>query len=245
MNISDCIVNQISATVAGARTVTCYREPVVGFARADDPRFATLGSYVPGHLAPSDLLPGAQGVCAFFLPFAGELVAARRAGDLAAWALAYVETNLLLAEICRELVAVLGQQGVRAAWEPPTHQFDPVRLVSTWSHKSVAVIAGLGRFGHHHMLITRAGCAGRLASVVLDVAVPPTPAAEGVYCAFDRGCRTCVRRCPVGALTETGLDRTACYAECRRNDARFPEWLADVCGSCAVGPCALQAVERI
>jgi epoxyqueuosine reductase len=136
-------------------------------------------------------------------------------------------------------VLALGQEGIRAAWQPPTHNFDPDRLVSRWSHKSVGAIAGLGQFGHHHMLITRAGCAGRLASIVLDVDVSPTSFEDGAYCAYDRGCRVCIERCPVGALTENGLDRARCYARCLENDARLPQWEADVCGKCATGPCAL------
>jgi epoxyqueuosine reductase QueG len=145
-----------------------------------------------------------------------------------------------LAEICRTVVVSLSDQGVAAAWEAPTHDFDPVRLVSAWSHKSVAALAGIGAFGHHHMLITAAGCAGRLGSIVLGTEIEPTPAMAEPVCAFDDGCRACVRRCPAGALTEQGLGRARCYAQCLANDARFAQWTADVCGKCATGPCALR-----
>ena len=220
--------------------MTSYRDPLVGFARADDPRFEALRRRVPGHLYPRDLLPQAQTVCAFFLPFAPPVVRSNAAGRVASetWARAYVETNALLAEISRSLAEALGGMGVRATWELPTHNFDPVRLVSAWSHKSVAYIAGLGQFGHHHMLITEAGCAGRLGSLVLDAKLEPTRPAEGNQCAFDRGCRACVRRCPAEALTVEGLDRQRCYAQCLSNDNLYPEWVADVCGKCVIGPCA-------
>jgi epoxyqueuosine reductase len=241
------IENLIAEQVAVSDVSTRYRAPLIAFARADDPRFDELQALVPDHLHPRDLLPGAQSACAFFIPFAPVVVQANRRGRAASevWARAYVETNELLAGICRALVARLDERGVRAAWEPPTHYFDPVRLTSTWSHKSVGWIAGLGQFGHHHMLITRAGCAGRLGSIVLDAPLPPTPPPAGSYCAFDRGCRECVRRCPAGALQDDGLDRARCYAQCLANDAAFPAWLADVCGKCAVGPCALQPVETV
>jgi epoxyqueuosine reductase QueG len=244
-DVHDSIIDLVSTCVANADVATRYRAPLVAFARASDPRFADLASHVPGHLLPDDLLPGAQSVCAFFLPFDEAIVEANRQGELASevWARAYVETNALLTEICRTLADEMPKRGVRVGWEPPTHNFDPVRLVSAWSHKSVAVIAGLGQLGHHHMLITYSGCAGRLGSVVLDVDVPETsdraPSGDGL-CTYGRGCRTCVRRCPVGALTEDGLDRQRCYARCLENDARFPGWAADVCGKCATGPCALQ-----
>ena len=232
---------------AGANARTCYRASLLAFVRADDPRFGDLPRYVPGHLHPRDLLPGARAVCAFFLPFDTELMLANRPGKHGdgwaseTWARAYVETNALLAEICAGLAESLAHQDIRAAWEPPTHNFDPVRLVSAWSHKSVAAIAGLGHLGRHQMLITKAGCAGRLCSVVLDADPPLLPGdiLRKNPCQYDRGCRVCVRRCPVGALTEAGLDRQRCYARCLENDARFPQWRADVCGKCATGPCAL------
>ena len=236
------ITRLISARAASACTATRYRAPLMAFARADDPRFDELPSVIPGHLHPRDLLSDARSVCVFFLPFTEPIAAANIHGDLASetWARAYVETNALLADICEQLTNELGKRDIRAAWAPPTHNFDPVLLVSTWSHKSVGAIAGLGQFGHHHMLITQAGCAGRLGSIVLDADMSHTSAGDGAYCSYDRGCRACIRRCPAGALTELGLDRARCYAQCLQNDARFPQWVATVCGKCITAPCALQ-----
>ena len=245
-HIRTLIAAAVADAVVGADTHTRYRAPRLAFARADDPGFDDLPRHVPGHLHPRDLLPDARAVCAFFLPYDTEIMLANRPGKRSdpwaseTWARAYVETNALLAEICVRLADSLANQGLRAVWEPPTHHFDPVRLVSAWSHKSVAAVAGLGHFGHHQMLITQAGCAGRLCSVVLDADPPllPGDVLRKNPCQYDRGCRVCVRRCPVGALTEEGLDRRRCYARCLENDARFPKWLADVCGKCATGPCA-------
>jgi epoxyqueuosine reductase len=233
-DLSPFVQDLISERVASAQTVTRYRRPLVGFASARDPRFEELQALVPGHLHPRDLLPDAQSVCAFFLPFAPSVVVANAQGDLASevWARAYVETNALLSQLCAALSEALHKQGIRTAWELPTHNFDPVRLVSAWSHKSVGAIAGLGQFGHHQMLITASGCAGRLASIVLnvkvDVPLQVTPKED--YCAFQRGCQACIERCPAAALTPQGLDKARCYAQCLANDARFPQWLCDVCG---------------
>jgi epoxyqueuosine reductase QueG len=251
-NLTQQIRTLIAETVAAAPTRTRYRAPLLAVARADDPQFDELPQLIPGHLHPRDLLPEARSVWAFFLPFDPEIVLAnrppssrrKRAGSEWAaetWARAYVETNALLSEICTRLGEALAGQGIRAAWEPPTHNFDPVALISAWSHKSVAAVARLGVFGHHQMLITRAGCAGRLCSIVLDAAPPllPGDVVRERLCQYEAGCRACVRRCPVGALTEEEFDRQTCYARCRGNDARFPRWLADVCGKCATGPCAV------
>jgi epoxyqueuosine reductase QueG len=246
-DLPELVQDLISERVADAETVTRYRQPLVGFASATDPRFEELQTLVSGHLHPRDLLPDAQSVCALFLPFAPQVVAANARGKLASevWARAHVETNALLSEICATLGAELDKRNVRTAWELPTHNFDPVRLVSAWSHKSVAAIAGLGQLGHHHMLITASGCAGRLASIVLNAEVdrPPVVPQDGDYCAFGQGCRACIQRCPAAALTPRGLDKARCYAQCLDNDARFPQWLCDVCGKCATGPCALKPMR--
>jgi hypothetical protein len=81
------VVRQVVAT---AGTITEYREPLVGFARAADPRFRTLRESVsPIHLMPEDLVLGAQTVLSFFLPFARWVVEAntrdREHGRTRAW----------------------------------------------------------------------------------------------------------------------------------------------------------------
>ncbi|MEE8389380.1 MAG: epoxyqueuosine reductase [Anaerolineae bacterium] len=234
--------------VAQAGTETRYRQPLVGFAEASDPRFPELWEIAePTHMLPADLLPTARAVVSFFLPFAKEIVKANRAMPRQVareWALAYVETNALINHIAQRLIAALAERGVKATAEPATHNWDPVTLISRWSHKSVAAIAGLGSFGLHHMLITDAGCAGRFGSLVVDAVLEPTsvpaaPSRERCRYFHDKSCKTCVERCPVGALTEAGLDKHRCYEWLLQVGDHFHELgLADVCGKCATGPCA-------
>ena len=236
--------------VTQAETTTRYRQPLLGFADAADPRFAQLREIAePTHLLPKDLLPGARSVISFFVPFAKEIVKANRAerNQVAReWAVAYIETNALIDRITRGLIAVLAERDVQAATQPATHNWDPVTLISRWSHKSVAAIAGLGSFGLHHMLITDAGCAGRFGSLVVDAVLEPTSVAGMVTpdrCRYflDGSCRVCVERCPVGALTEAGIDKQRCYQWLLKTADGFHELgLADVCGKCATGPCALK-----
>jgi epoxyqueuosine reductase QueG len=65
--------------INGAQTQTGYREPLIGFADADDPRFPQLRAIAePTHALPKDLLPAARSVVSFFLPFAREVVRANR-----------------------------------------------------------------------------------------------------------------------------------------------------------------------
>ncbi|MCL6638794.1 MAG: epoxyqueuosine reductase [Firmicutes bacterium] len=235
----------IERRVAEAGTRTVYRRPIVGFADALDELFHKVRQTCgPQHLMPSDLLADARGVVAFFVPFTAGLVRlnARDTYIAREWALAYIETNRLIGELCTDLAAELKSRGVKAAWVAPTHEFDAERLVATWSHRHVAYVAGLGTFGLNNMLITAAGCAGRLGSVVIDAPVQPTARPSEELCRHYRGrrCVVCVQRCPIGALTLEGFDRKRCYAHLLQVNSHFSDLpLCDVCGKCATGPCAL------
>lgn len=243
--MKDTLRQIINDTISDKGLTACYRAPLVGCASASDPAFAGLKDAVgKNHLLPSDLLPSARSVVAFFLPFTREVVDANRRDPYVAreWAEAYVETNQLIRDICAGTAAYYAGRGVKTAFEQPTHNFDAVKLVSFWSHKHVARICGLGQFGVHHMLITKRGCAGRLGSLVLGLPVrnPDPPAPE--YCLVRRGkkCGYCVRACPTGALTSDGLDKQTCYRRLLAvNDHYDTLGYCDVCGKCATGPCAV------
>jgi epoxyqueuosine reductase QueG len=193
-------------------------------------------------------VPNAQTVVSFFLPFAHWVVEANaRERETVAreWAVAYVETNALIGRISAELEEVLAKRGIKAGTVPATHGFDEETLQSGWSHKSVAVIAGLGSFGLHQMVITDAGCAGRFGSMVLDVEIPteePEPK-ERCLAFYDGSCRECVARCPVSALdVSEPLDKHRCHKHLHGVARAYEDLgLVDVCGKCAVGPCSFMS----
>lgn len=245
MQMKNLIEKTIKEKTRAAGPFPGYREPLVGYARASDAGFKSLKELVgPGHLLPEDILPGARTVVAFFLPFRAELSRLNREHEYVAreWAEAYIITNRLIVSVCEEIAAGLAGIGVKAAWQQPTHNFDPVTLVSFWSHKHVAYLCGLGTFGVHHMLITAVGCSGRLGSLVLDVELEPTPRPERELCLYKRSgsCLYCVKACSTGALTVEGLDKPACFRRLLEVDARYDDLgLCDVCGKCATGPCAV------
>ena len=248
------IAQAIRDGVSKAGTGTGYREPLVGFARAGDERFRSLRPAVsPLHLMPGDLVPGARTVVSFFLPFARWVVEANareREAVAREWAVAYVETNALIGRISTQLAAALGKRGIVAGTVPATHNFDEETLHSGWSHKSVAVIAGLGSFGLHQMVITDSGCAGRFGSLVLDAEIPveaPQPK-QRCLAFYDGSCMECVARCPASAL-DAGqpLDKHRCHDHLHRVARVYQDLgLVDVCGKCAIGPCSFEpAVTRI
>lgn len=230
----------VRAAVSVATTVTRYREPLFGYARAADERFVTLTRVAaPGHLLPAELLPGAESVVAVFVPFAAPVVYENRCGpDVApSWARAYVETNRLLAELGAAVRARLEGHGYRVATTAATDHYDRRRLVARWSHRHVAYVAGLGSLGQNRMLITAAGCAGRLMTLVTDAHLPPSPPAPG-RCS---GCGDCRRRCPVGALGPGGeFDRFRCKERLDQVAAAYTGLgRADACGKCVCGTCGV------
>lgn len=250
--LADFVAATIRQMVAEAGTTTAYREPLVGFAAADDARFSGLRQVAnPNHMLPEDLLSGAHSVISYYLPFAPDVVRANewhREQVATEWAVAYVETNALIGQINSRLIEALAERGIRAAAEPATHNYDPATLKSAWSHKSVAVIAGLGSFGLHQMVITDAGCAGRFGSIVIDAHLPKAEAPAKERCLYfhDGSCLECVARCPVSALAEVEpLDRQRCNQRLERLRKEFSHLgRASACGKCAIGPCSFQSAVQ-
>ncbi|MFL7867387.1 MAG: epoxyqueuosine reductase [Anaerolineales bacterium] len=248
------LADLIKATITYEAThhafVTRYREPIIGFLAADDPRFAKLSQWTQiKHWMPADLLPDAQSVVVFFLPFAPEIAHANARDEepvALEWAIAYQDTNTLIGEITTLLGEVLSQHGIRSAAQPATGNFKQSELRSPWSHKSLAVMAGIGSFGLHQLVITDAGCAGRLGSLVIDAKLPavqPVPKERCEYFEFGT-CIACLEACPVNAISEDQpLDRRACWQQCHKNGAGFVDiGKINVCGKCAVmGPCTLHS----
>jgi len=258
-HLRELITATIESCVRSSSLRAMWRPPLVGFASASDARFGELRErIVPSHALPADLLPGAKTIVSYFLPFAESIVRANAADRFKVareWAEAYRATNVQIEGINQTLLLVLKEIDVSTAAEPPTGRFDRETLTSTWSHKSVAAIAGLGSFGMHRMLITDSGSAGRFGSLVIDADVGVEKADVGAKgaerrerCRYlaDGECLECVRLCPVGAIKTTGgFDRQVCWARCQSVAAAFADIpRAEVCGKCATGPCALGAAGR-
>jgi len=246
------IVNTIEKMVNSADTMTRYRRPLVFFSNIHKDDFIFLKQDVnPKHKLPADLLFDAVNIVSFFIPFTEEIVNKNRLCCTIAeeWAIAYAETNRLIDQISSKLVVKLREMSVKAAWEPPTHNFDKTTLTSMWSHKSMAKITSLGSFGLHQMIITDAGCAGRLGSLVINAIIKPTSKREKERCFYyiDGSCSICVESCPVGALSIEGFNKKKCWQHILEIDRSF-SYLSnkykltgpfDVCGKCVTGPCAI------
>ncbi len=241
----------VEAEPARSGAQSWWRKPLVAAAPADG-RFAALPHMAaPDHLLPRDLLSTARSVVVFFIPFKKELVCKNRLGERpsADGGLSYVQTNALIEHLAQRLAAWLEEKGFRCALTPATHNFDEKRLVARWSHKHLGHLVNLGRFGTHRLLITPAGCAGRLGSLVTEAALGEQPlllAAEACLLRAGKRCGRCISACPVSALARERFDRRRCWERLKENRAVLPEFAAlpattHVCGKCAaVMPCSFR-----
>jgi epoxyqueuosine reductase QueG len=204
---------------------TRWKEPLTAVANAKDPLYHELKQIIgPTHAMPDDIVAGAESVIVFFVPFA-EYVSMSNIPDEESsreWDYAYIETNQMLAALNEFLYKKITERGYKASNLPPTYNYDAEMLISDWSHRSSAYIAGLGTFGIHNMLITESGCCGRLSSVITDWKLEPDKRPDHEYCLYKRdgSCGLCLIRCVNNAFmaTENGVhfDRFLCNLNPRK-----------------------------
>jgi epoxyqueuosine reductase QueG len=224
---------------------TDWKKPIVGFANAEDKAFEQLKfSVSKNHLVPKDLIENAKSVITYFLPFSENIAISNINGKYSSkeWSVAYVETNQLINDLNSHIKKYLENNGYQCSLIPATHNFDEETLMSRWSHRHVANIAGLGTFGINNMLITESGCCGRVGSVVSSIHLKPSEKIKKENCLYklDGTCGVCVAKCSFGALTYKDFNREKCYEICLINDQyHFDLGITDVCGKCCVGiPCS-------
>jgi hypothetical protein len=257
--------NSLEFPFAGERI---FDEPLVGFVRGDDPILEDYKKIIgPHHFTPAQIMawqaarqgvaapPAADlSVVAIILPIS----AATRAENAARadWTSERWAQTRLLGEIfsqimVREIVTGLMARGTLAVSPDVTPLFNKRRYpavgwASPWSHRHLAYAAGLGTFGMHDFLITEKGAALRAASFVAALPLRPNrvrPADIHAHCLHHQGkkCLACARRCPVGAITEKGHDKEACYQRVAKSIGyvnRNYHIFIYGCGLCSVGtPC--------
>lgn len=232
-------------------TETAWGEPIIGFADADDEMFYSLPRIIgPDYALPADVLPEARSVISYFIPFTEELVESNidEIESSSEWDCANIETNALLIDLNKYLQDILAKEGYHTSMLPPSYQYDEEELVSNWSHKSVAYIAGLGKFGIHHLLITEKGCCGRFGSVVTDMELIPSQRPKEEFCLYryDGNCGECMKRCVADAFCRQGrevyYDRQKCNDQIYNgNLPKYINGVGDTCGKCMCGvPCSLE-----
>lgn len=208
-----------------------YGEPLVGFAAADDPIFTDYKQVIGAfHRTPDEVLTDACGdgaraatVISWILPITLKTRESNRRETVYPsqdWARTRNFGEQCNAALRRHLVSWLQERGqlavapqLAASWKELSET--PVGIASTWSERHAAYAAGLGTFSLNDALITPKGIAHRCGSIVTDLALVPTPRPYPDHrhnCLFYRegSCAMCIERCPVGALSHAGHDKTIC-----------------------------------
>ena len=229
-----------------------WRDPLLVTANADQ-RFSILPQIAsPGHMLPRDLLPVARTVIVFFMPFTPEMANGNIPGKFPSsdWGKSLKWTNDLIGDISEYIRECFSEEGYVSELTPATYNFDCATLTARWSHKHLAHISGLGRFGLNAQMITPAGCAGRLGSLVTAAPMgdhPLVTAPELCLHKAGKDCDQCMQSCPVGAVTPEGIDRHRCNDRLQVVMKRFAKQPGmrddvEVCAKCVAGmPCSLSA----
>lgn len=245
-NIEKIISDYVKDYMKDPEIKTVWKKPLVAFASAEDPLFEKLKEVAnPNHLMPEDILPGAKSVITYFLPFDESIPISNMNGRYSSleWARAYIETNRLIGKLNDHLIEKIEGMGSNTAKLDPKLNMDHEKLISMWSNRHVAYIAGLGTFGLNNMLITKDGCCGRLGNVVTDLELEATKRPEHEYCLFkyNGSCAYCADKCVNEALYRDRFDRFKCYEMCLENEKLHSDLKAEVqvCGKClTVVPCS-------
>jgi epoxyqueuosine reductase len=215
-----------------------FDAPIVGYARGDDPIFdefkKDIGVF---YLTPLEVFekvypesgvnPDELTVISWILPHIKQTKMDNRkekAYPSERWARGKKFGILVNVKLQKHLIETLGEAGYKAmAPCVPSHWSEQISEKyghsSTWSERHAAYAAGLGTFGLCDGLITPAGKAMRCGSIVARITISPTKRPykkHTEYCLFltEGACGLCIKRCPVGAITEKGHDKVKCRAHC-------------------------------
>jgi epoxyqueuosine reductase len=211
-----------------------FDSPLVGYARGDDPIFEQYKENVaPFHMTPleifskvfNDSIVKAEKltVISWILPVTNKTKSENSKENFypsESWARTRIFGEEFNVKVHKYLVEVLTSKGYRAVAPGLTSSFSikpspKYGLASTWSERHMAYAAGLGTFGLCDGLITPVGKAMRAGSVVAEIQMEPTPRPytdHHEYCLFFTRhiCGKCIPKCPVGAITKNGKDKTIC-----------------------------------
>lgn len=264
--IRDFIDNDPANTLENETGEKAFADPLVGFASGADPLFEQYKDYVgPFFVTPWELFAATfrdmsikaeeLTVISYILPQTRSTKKDNRKEDVypsERWARARIFGEKVNNALREHLVQAFADRGIRAI-APVLSSLFSTRVSpeygfsSTWSERHAAYAAGLGTFGLCDGLITAAGKAMRTGSVVAQISLAPTPrpySDHHAYCLYySKGtCKKCISRCPVGAISESGKDKSICAGHIIPGTSRFVRenygFDGYGCGLCQTGvPC--------
>jgi epoxyqueuosine reductase QueG len=243
-----------------------WDKPLVGFANGNDPIWEEFKRHIGDFFwTPSEIFaitfpslpikPGDLTIISWILPQTKQTkIDHRKENRLPSerWARSRKYGEEYNVRLRLHLVKTLADEGYEALapmlspkWEMEVS--DKYGLASTWSERHAAYAAGLGTFGLCDGLITPLGKAVRCGSVIAHIPIQPSSRPyqdHHAYCLFySKGiCGKCIDRCPVGAITKDGHDKSKCqhYVDLETRQFINAHFGFDAygCGLCQVGvPC--------
>ena len=253
-----------------------FDEPLIGFVDGDDPIFTDYKTIIGEfHWRPRDLLEQCArdesyegnlediSVICWIIPIVRETIksnAEQAKFPSPRWAHTRDSGEKFNVLLRKHIVGLLRDDGLLAIAPMDSSYFqmimdERVGWASSWSERHAMYAAGLGTFSLNDALITPRGIAHRCGSVVVDMKLEPTPRKYESFrenCLFYNSgtCGDCIKRCPAGALSEAGHDKSKCsvyvYQQCI--EGLREEYKIDVttgCGLCQAGvPCSMRIPKR-
>jgi len=250
-----------------------FENPLIGFSSGSDPLYEAYKVHVgPFHWTPlevfkrayptGDIQPDELTVLSWVLPQTQATKADNRKEQrypADRWARARIFGEAFNVALRKHVVAVLRAEGIDAVapmlspdWQREISE--TYGFASSWSERHAAYASGLGTFGLCDGLITPRGKAMRAGSVVVRTRIVPTPRPyrdHHEYCLFftEGLCGKCIKRCPVGALSEAGHDKDKCLAHLRPATSDYVKahygFEGYGCGLCQTGvPCESKIPTR-
>ena len=211
-----------------------WGEPLVKFADGDAPIFTEYKSIIaPTHLTPREALakaynkspddmPVRLSVISWILPVMEETRKSNRAETRVPsrlWSHTRWYGEKFNEKLRLHVVEILTNRGYLAVAPMIQSYFktynDEKGLYSNWSERHIAYATGHGTFSLSDGFITERGIAHRCGSVVTSLVLPVNRSiAKSPFsnCLFYLGvdCKSCINRCPAGAITEKGHDKNKC-----------------------------------
>ena len=231
-----------------------FERPIFSVGSADDPGFERIlqpGVVGPHHKMPRDWVENAKTIISFFLPFSDRVLESNipdRNMVSMEWMFTRVDGQNHLLATAAAVVDALRAQGYQAVAPQIDDRYilkataaqateDFPAFSSNWSERHVAYVTGLGTFGLNTNFISKAGCAGRLISVVTDWECPVDEKDYDGYLDYCNKCGACIKKCPAQAI-ENGCikDHLKCGSFIHEMCAPYTPRYG--CGKCQSGiPC--------